>query len=324
MTRHLRKVVVVMLVGVALYGVFVLYAGYAKIEQSLATFHYSAFLLALLLSTFNYGLRFLKWEYYLARLNVRGVPKLESLLVFLSGFVLTITPGKVGEVFKSAVLAETHGVPAERTAPIIVAERLTDVIAVIALIVAGSSAFHGGLPWAIAGTVAVAFGMTLILWRAPALAAFAWLERPDGRLRHLGPKLREGYESLRIVATPSALLYPTFLSIIGWGAEGFALFLLLRGFGAPVDPALAIFFYSTATLAGAIVPVPGGLGVAEALIQEQLVRLASVAQGPATAAMILIRFATLWWAVLVGFAALALLRLRFPTLLRQVTPQVDS
>jgi uncharacterized membrane protein YbhN (UPF0104 family) len=31
-----------------------------------------------------------------------------------------------------------------------------------------------------------------------------------------------------------------------------------------------------------------------------------------TAAMILVRFATLWWAVLVGFAALALLRVRHP------------
>jgi len=33
----------------------------------------------------NYILRFLKWEYYLAKLDVRGVPKLDSLLTFLSG-----------------------------------------------------------------------------------------------------------------------------------------------------------------------------------------------------------------------------------------------
>jgi hypothetical protein len=33
--------------------------------------------------------------------------------------------------------------------------------------------------------------------------------------------------------------------------------------------------------------------------------------------MILVRFATLWFAVLVGFVALALLRLRFPALARE-------
>ena len=59
---------------------------------------------------------------------------LDSLLIFLTGFVLTITPGKVGEVFKSAVLARTHGVPVARTAPVVVAERLTDAIGVIVLI----------------------------------------------------------------------------------------------------------------------------------------------------------------------------------------------
>ena len=98
-------------------------------------------------------------------------------------------------------------------------------------------------------------------------------------------------------------------------SEGVALWVLLRGFGLELSTTLAVFFYATATLAGAIVPVPGGLGVAEAMIEEQLVRLGGVPHGPATAAMILVRFATLWWAVLVGFMALAILRGRHPHLL---------
>jgi uncharacterized membrane protein YbhN (UPF0104 family) len=40
------------------------------------------------------------------------------------------------------------------------------------------------------------------------------------------------------------------------------------------------------------------------------VKLGHVDPGVSTAAMILVRFATLWWAVLVGFAALGLLRTR--------------
>src|SRR5688572_9598313 len=122
MKNNFRRLIWALLIGVALYGAFVLYAGYREIDASLHAFHWSAFAAALGLATLNYLLRFLKWEYYLARLGIRGVDKLDSLLVFLSGFVLTVTPGKVGEVFKSAVLAQTHSVPAARTAPIIVAE----------------------------------------------------------------------------------------------------------------------------------------------------------------------------------------------------------
>lgn len=312
MNRFVRRVLFAMLLGVLVYGAFVLYVGLREIRSSLERFQWSAFILALALATTNYGFRFMKWQYYLARLHVRGVGVVDSFLVFLSGFVLTVTPGKVGEVFKSAVLWKTHDVPVARTAPIVVAERLTDAIGVIALIVIGSSAFAGGLGWAIAGIFAVSVGIALIVWELPARLAIGWMEKRPGFLGRVAPKLRLSFSSLRIVAGPAALIYPTLLSIVAWGCEGLALFVLLRGFDAHVGLGVAIFFYSTATLAGALIPVPGGLGVAEAMIQEQLVRLGNVPPPDATAAMILIRFATLWWAVLVGFAALGLLRLRYP------------
>jgi uncharacterized membrane protein YbhN (UPF0104 family) len=75
-----------------------------------------------------------------------------------------------------------------------------------------------------------------------------------------------------------------------------------------------VFFYETASLAGALIPVPGGLGVVETMLREQLVRLGGVAPTIATSSMILVRFATLWWAVAVGFCSLAILRRRYPVL----------
>ncbi|MBX3182100.1 MAG: flippase-like domain-containing protein [Polyangiaceae bacterium] len=320
MSRFLRRVLVALLLGVVVYGALVIYSGFAQVSASLRGFDWRMFAAALGLASLNYGLRFAKWEYYLARLEVRGVPKLESLLVYLSGFVLTVTPGKVGEVFKSAVLSETHQVPVARTAPIVIAERLTDVLGVIVIILLGSIGFAGGLKWALIGLGLVSVLLVLILWRAPVTWLIARLEARGGRLAALAPRLREAMDSLRVVASPGALLLPTALSIVGWGGEGFALWLLLQGFGMDVSVTLSLFFFSVATLAGAVVPVPGGLGVADTLIQEQLVQLGGVDAGSATAAMLLIRFATLWWAVLVGFLALALLKRRFPHLLRAPLP----
>jgi uncharacterized membrane protein YbhN (UPF0104 family) len=324
MNRLLRRILGAVLLGVFVYGAFVAYSGYFEISASLARFAWGSFAIALALATANYGIRFAKWQYYLARLEVRGVGTIDSLLIFLSGFVLTITPGKVGEVFKSAVLAKTHGVPAERTAPIVVAERLTDAIGVIALIVVGSGAFAGGLGWALAGTLAVAVGILFVLWEGPALAIIGWCERRGGLLGRVGPKFRIAFRSLRVVAGPAALLWPTVLSILAWACEGVALYTLVLGFGSRLPLAVAVFFYSTATLAGALIPVPGGLGVSEAMIREQLVRLGGMPQGDATAAMILVRFATLWWAVLVGFVALGLLRVRYPDKLGTLAGATES
>ncbi len=229
--------------------------------------------------------------------------------------MLTVSPGKVGEVFKSAVLKKTHGIDPARTAPIVIAERLTDVIAIVVVVVLGSMGFHGGLRWALLGAVAVALMLLLILWRTPLNLLIGWLRGRTSRLAALAPRLQTAQESLSIVAAPSALLLPTCLSLLGWGGEGYSLFVLLEGLGQNVSVSLSAFFYATMTLAGALVPVPGGLGVAEALIQTQLVEIGGVSAGAATAAMLMIRFSTLWWAVLVGFMALGILRLKYKDLL---------
>jgi len=307
----LRRVLAVTLFGVLLYGLFAVYTGIHQLGSSLSHFHAGAFGIALVLACSNYLLRFSKWQYYLRELEIRGVPLLDSLLVFLTGFVLTITPGKVGEVFKSAVLAKTHGIAVERTASIVIADRLTDVIGIVLLIVAGGATFPKGLPWAIAGASAVTVGLVLISWQAPALALCRHLETRGGKLGAAAPKLRQALASLRVLARPRVLIVPTLLSVAAWGAEGTALYVLLRGFEQAVPLPLAAIVYSSATLAGALVPLPGGLGVVESLLRTGLLEWGHVSEGAATGSMILVRVATLWWAVVVGFLALFVLRLRF-------------
>lgn len=311
MTGSLRRVLGVLLLGVLLYAGGVAYSGFQQVRESLTGFRWSAFALALGLASSNYVLRFLKWQYYLGRLGIEQVPRAHSALVFLSGFVLTITPGKLGEVFKSAVLARTHGVPVERTAPIVVAERLTDVMAIVILVLVGSLGFRGGSYWAAFGAGAIALALLLIFWDPPARWLIGGLARWP-RLAGLEPALSRAYDSLRILSSPRALGWPVLLSTLGWGLEGFALQLLLEGFGQSPALSFSLFFYATSTLAGALIPVPGGLGITEAMIHEQLVHVGGSPEPVATACMILIRLATLWWAVVVGFMALGVLRLLFP------------
>ncbi len=318
MSKLVRRLVGAMLLAVAVYGGLVLWRGVGSVARSFQTYAWETFAYACALAFSNYLLRFLKWEYYLAILGIRGIPKGESLLTFLSGFVLTVTPGKVGEVFKSLILFQTRGVPIARTAPIVVAERVTDLIGVITIIALGSVSFPGGLVWASAGATLVVSLLLFVSWRRLSHGLLAVLPRLPGTLGRVGariaPKVDEALEGLRELTTPGRLVWPTLLSIVAWALEGIALWVILRGFGAPPPLTLTAFFYATATLAGALVPVPGGLGVTEKILEEQLARIGGVESATATASMLLVRFATLWFAVAVGFAALGLLRARHPSL----------
>lgn len=305
-----RRVLVVALLGVAVYAGLVVWRDASSIADRLRTFAWWTFAGACGLSLTNYLLRFAKWEYYLAVLGIRGIPKKSSLLIFLSGFVLTVTPGKVGEVFKSVVLEQEHGVPVARTAPVVVAERLTDLLGVVALIAAGSASFPGGGAWATAGLLVVVsilvFATAEPVWRA-VLRLLPRLPGPLGRLfGRLAPRLTTALESLKELVAPRHLVVPTLLSIAGWALEGVGMWLILQGFGENASLPRAAFCYATSTLAGALVPVPGGLGVTEKMLEELMLAVAHVPGPVATAAMILERLATLWFAVLVGFVAYAL------------------
>jgi uncharacterized protein (TIRG00374 family) len=327
LNKLLKRIVLAMLLGVGIYFGFAVWRGLGQVRAEFNAFAWSAFAIACGLAFANYVLRFLKWEYYLSLLGIRGVPKTESFLIFLSGFVLTVTPGKVGEVFKSLVLFQLHKVPIAKSAPIVVAERVTDLIGVIAMITLGSLAFPGGIVWASVGAALVITLLCLVSFRSLSGALFDFSRRLPwvfGRVaRRVVPKVEEAFDQLRELTTPTRLLWPTFLSIAAWSLEGIALWVIVKkGFGIDAALPLTAFSYATATLAGAVVPIsPGGLGVTDGLIEQQLVRLGGVPKATATVSMMLVRFATLWFAVLVGFIALGILRALNPALAADPTPE---
>jgi uncharacterized membrane protein YbhN (UPF0104 family) len=296
--------------GAAVYVAFACWSGARDVGDELAAFHGPAALVALGLAALNYGLRFAKWELYLRRLGVR-IPLGDSLKIFLSGFSLTVTPGKVGEVLKSYLLRETHDVPMARTAPIVVAERVTDLIACVALALGGVGVLGGGqrLLWVAAGLVAV---FLVVASSRPLVHAVIDLAAGLPIIGKLSPKLKEFYDAMAVLVKPVPLTLATLLSIAAWTAECVAFWVVLRGFpGAEASLRLCMFIYAAMTIAGALSFLPGGLLVQEGGMVGLLIATAkNVARPRATAATFITRVCTLWFAVAIGVGALLLVRRR--------------
>src|SRR5262249_51865461 len=161
---------------------------------------------------------------------------------------------------------------------------------VIVLIAAGSVAFEGGLVWASFGAAVVV--ALLVFVSSPQLSRrfldlLPHLPGPLGRVAgRVVPKVEEALDQLRELTSPRPLVGPTLLSIGAWASEGVALWVILGGFGGVTPPLpVTAFVYATATLAGALIPVPGGLGVTDGIIKAELSRLGGVPEGTDTAAM---------------------------------------
>lgn len=306
-----RKLLYATVAGVVVFAALVLYGDLRQLGMRLDTFRWGAFGIALGLAATNYLVRFVRWEIYLRLLGV-SIPRVESLLLYLSAFLMAITPGKIGEVWKSVLLSERHGVPLTRTAPIVVAERLTDLLALVLLASVGAITFRMGAAAIAAGIALCAGVLAVVLSKTLSSLAFRIGARIPG-VRRVVPKLEEALGSLQALVTPRQLVLPTLLGVVAWFAECVAYYAVLRGFdGVHVGLEPATFIYAVSTIAGAVAMMPGGLGVTE-LGMTGLVQMlgdGTVSPSAASAATILVRLATLWFAVGVGGLAYAGLQAR--------------
>ena len=276
----------------------------------LAGFEWWALIAALGLALGNYVMRFVRWQLYLRRQQV-SVPVASSAIVFGAGLSLSITPAKLGELVKSFLLREMHDVPAPRTAPIVVAERVTDLIALLVLAIIGVAAYGVDPTLVIAASAIIGVGLVLLAWPTPTHALIELVTRP-AKLRKLREPLHETLRGLGALCRPVPLLIATLIAVPVWGLECIGFAVICNAFpGTHVDLGLAMVIYAGTTIAGALSFLPGGLGVTEGAMTVALVRgAAKVDPSTAVAATLLTRLATLWFAVIIGVMLLAVARRR--------------
>jgi len=277
------------------------------IAGDLRSFRWGLAPLILAGTLFNYTLRFFKWHYYLGLVGGGRLSRGESARLFVAGFPLALSPGKVAEALKAVWLEQRAGVPVARALPVVAAERVSDGMAVLVLSSIGVLTYPRYWPgfaalWAVlVGIVLVAQFPGIGLSIADRLESW----RPAGRLAR---PLRELLTGAYVLFRPRALLTAVSLGTVAWFGEGVSFFLILVGLGQPATTevlALAVFVLAFSTAVGAASTMPGGLGAAEASIAGMLSLVAGYPLDVAAAATLLVRFATLWFGVALGLAAWA-------------------
>lgn len=301
------RVTFVLLLLVALGAGIGVYTDVSNLAEQIVTFAWWTVAPALALAFSNYVCRFGKWHYFLKVVGYR--PELnDSGLVFFSGLAMSVTPGKLGEVLKSYLLKQTSDVPAAASVPVVVAERLTDMLALLVLAAFGVATLGYGGDIMAAAVAICLLVLVPVLWRG----CGEWLLDLAAKAPLLSNK-REWLGQLRdtmyTLVGARSLAAGTVISVVAWFAECLSFWFILHGVGAQVTLADAVFAYSLGTIAGAVTMLPGGLIATEAsmvfLIAELFGR-ASPSQ--AVTAVLLVRLCTLWFAVLVGALALARIR----------------
>ena len=251
---------------------------------------------------FNYALRGVKFHYYLRQVGATEITFRKSLRLFVAGFPLAVTPGKVGEALKGVWIHTQTGMPTAQGIAVVLAERISDGMAVLLLSTLGVIATPRYWP-AYAAVLIVLVSIILVSQVRPLAIRLLALASRLPISRRIALSLRDFYEGSYILFRPGVTLAAISLGIVSWLGEGLGFYLVLVGLG--VSPAVeilsaAVFILAFSTVVGAMTALPGGLGAAEASIGGMLILILGLRSDTAAAATLLIRFATLWFGVGLG------------------------
>ncbi len=301
-----QKVILSLAFAALVYLGLTLYADAPKLAEALLGWDWRWLPLVLIAVLANYLLRFLRWHYYLSVIGVKGIPVLHSLLIFLSGFSLAMVPGKLGDLLKSVLIKSRYGTPISYSAPIVAAERLTDTLGMVLLAAAGLAVYPIGLPALVAVLAAIVAVVLMMQSRSLAERVLELTARIPvvGRFADLA---RNMYESAYLLLQGKPLAVALALSAPAWFGECLALYLVFLGFGIPGTLSLlqqATFIYAGASLFGAVTLLPGGVGPTEGSMTSLTQLLVGLNAAVASAATLLVRVCTLWFAIVLGGFAL--------------------
>lgn len=274
--------------------------GWEETKHQLMQLHLTEILILLALSLVNYLFRGARWHLFSNRLGLTTT-LIQDIRHFLGGFAMSVTPGRVGELIRMRWLRRETGWAVERTAPLVLMDRASD-LAAMGLILAGALALSaGGIAMATPVAV-VALAAAFVATRPKLLAGCVTiLYRTIGKFPRLMGRIRMAARSLGVFSSGPIMAAALALGLIGWIAEGYAFHLLLMWMGADIGIAKAIAIFTFSTLAGGLTGAPGGVGGAEAAMVA-LLSLEGIPLEVSIPATAVIRLTTLWFAILIGLA----------------------
>ncbi|MBN1286199.1 MAG: flippase-like domain-containing protein [Anaerolineae bacterium] len=292
-------------------------------------FPWALMLLPLALRVTNWALRFIKWHYYLHVVGVHDFAPVDSAALFVSGFTLSVSPGKAAELLKSFVLKNMTGAPVTETMPVVAAERLSDGVAVLLLAAISIVALAAGEFWPVilASAAALTAGLVVLQYRPLSL----WLLDQLIKLplvRRFAEPVRALYESSYALFRLKPLVIAAALGAVANFTDGIGVYLILLGVGCPPSQELffqALLIISLSVVAGSLSGLPGGLGAADLSIGFLMQRLVGLDAAAAAFVTLVARFVQLWFGVIVGMGVAFVFRRRlFPPSLAQVIAAAEA
>ena len=297
-----NRLILILVAVVGIYAIFLFTSDFGIVLEKISNFKINYLPLILFFVSASWIPLIIKWHFLLKNSEV-DVPLTKSIAVFFSGVAFEITPGQIGALIKSQILKTSYNIPRTKTVPIVIVEKVYDLIgailaSVIGIIILGMEIYL------IAIAISVLAFIFFFMYHKPASELFFnRITKLKFFSKHI-ENISGFYEIVQKSTNVRAATICILLALAYWFMVSAAAYYTLISFDVNIlDYLKVLAIYSTSTLLGAISFIPAGIGITEGSIAG-LFTLNGIDVSTALILAVTIRIFTLWYSVSVGFIAL--------------------
>ena len=258
----------------------------------------------LFLAPLSWVIVFLRWHLLLKNSDII-IPKKENFKIYMSGFAMSATPGKVGELIKTQMLHSKYGIPRKKTAPIIISEQFYNILGILVVSVLGLFYFDFSI-YVVFLTGGILFCTFLLLSSEKLFRKFTTLVSKIKFLQKFVPSLSDSYIVLQKSTRGKIFVTSSVLSVAFWLLESLIAFFVLFSFDVKNFEFLQLAAtYTTSIIIGVASFLPMGIGVVEGSLAG-FFSYQGVEISLALTLVIFIRIFTRWYGVITGFVLMKL------------------
>ena len=300
--KVLKKIISIVIITIIIYAVFLFISDLDKISDKIFNFKLEFLPLIIGLVIFSWIISYFRWNILLKNQNIH-IPHSLNFQIFLVGGALGITPGKIGELFKSQILKEKFNIPRTKTAPLFIVEKFLDLVSAMIVTIIGIWFIPEIGYLAIVGLMISVLLFKILTSKKFFNQTLNFLNKIKFLKKYLEP-LSSSHEILSKTLYSKKMFFLLTLSFFYWIIIGCAAFFVIEGYGFSIGSILNIIStYSSSLIIGALSFIPGGIGIAEGSLIG-LLTFQGIDVSEAIVIVVLIRIFTLWFSTITGFIAL--------------------
>ena len=300
-----KKYLIIIFVAVAIYSSFLFFSDYTIVYDKIENFQITLLPLILLIVFSSWLLLFIRWCILLKKHQIK-IPFKTNFLIFFAGFTLAISPAKSGELIKSVLLKNKCGIAATKTIPIVFLERFYDIIGTAAVAIIGITFLGLELGIVLAIVPIIIFAIFYLFYSKRSFNFSLKILNRVKLLQKFSSNIEESHKIIRHSSDLKTIFSCSGLTIIFRVIEAIGILLVLQALGINfIEFFNLLCMYSASVILGSVSMSPGGLGVTEGSFAG-LLTLYELELQTTLAVAVIVRFFTMWFAIVVGFISLKL------------------